>query len=105
MQTDSPETHNLAPSPGLQAVTQQLRSQMESILARSVSPWRNGAYLSALDQAGVSFVRRSIMNTSAFRLIGRPVGSCQASILEQLQAPPTRPAPSQEDLLRSLPYH
>lgn len=105
IKADSAEAHDLAPAPEYQAVAQQLRSQLESILARSVSPWRNDDYLAALDQTGESFVRRALTNTAAFRLIGWPVGRCQASFLEQQQAPGTRPTSSQEDLLRSLPYH
>lgn len=105
IQVDGAETHNLAASPALQTVVRQLRSEMQAILARSVMPWRNVTYLSALDQPGMPFVRLAAGNPAAFGLFGWPVGRSQSFFLERPQAPASRPSASQDDLLRSLPYH
>ncbi len=104
-QNDAAENQNLAASPALQGVVAQMRGQLEAILARSVSPWWQPAYLSPLDQPGEPFVRRALANPDAFRLLGQPVGACQAYFQARAPTPSPRPTPSQEDLLRSLPYH
>ncbi|MBZ5561392.1 MAG: sulfatase [Acidobacteriia bacterium] len=104
-QKDAAESQNLAASPALQGVIDQMRGQMEAILARSVSPWWQVAYLSPLDQPGKPFARRALANPEAFRLLGPPVGSCQAYFQGRMSTPAAHPSPSQEDLLRSLPYH
>jgi arylsulfatase A-like enzyme len=103
-QADPAEQHNLAASPASQAIVGRLRSQMESTLARSVSPWWGTAYLAPLDQPGVPFARRALANPQAFPLLGWPVGSAQASFLAA-SPPATRPTPAQQELLRTLPYH
>ncbi len=105
LQTDPTEAHNLAAAPAYQDVAQQLRAELEDTLARSALPWQNTTYLSVLDQPGKPFVPRAAADPAAFRLIGWPVGSSQAYFAEQAPAPAVRPTPSQEDLLRSLPYH
>jgi arylsulfatase A-like enzyme len=104
-QADGKETRNLAASPDLQDVAPKLRMQLQTILAHSVSPWLNVNYLSALDRPGAPFVNLAVKNPEAFGPVGWPVGSSQAFFQSWAQEQTTRPTPSQEDLLRSLPYH
>lgn len=103
-QNDAAEQQDVGSQAALQTVVERLGSQMESILGRSVFPWRNVNYLSPLDRPGMPFVRYGAMNHATFQLIGQPVGSSQAFFLDQPPAPPTRPISSREELLRSLPY-
>ncbi len=102
---DADENQNLAASPALRDVVDQLRGRMEAILARSISPWNNLAYLSPLDRPGMPFARRALANPEAFPPLGPPVGSCQAYFQKLAPAPGASPTPAQQDLLRSLPYH
>ena len=102
---DVSEARNLADSAGFQTVLEQLHLETESILARSTFPWRNFDYFQPLDQPGTPFFRRATANRDAFRPIGWPAGSSQAFFTEQSPEVTTPPTPSEEDLLRSLPYH
>ena len=105
-QADVAEKNNLAGSSAVQTVLQQLNSQMESVVAGSLTPWRAVAYLSPLDRPDMPFFRRAILNPSAFPLLGWPIGSSQALFATSTpQQQVMRPTPSQQDLLRSLPYH
>lgn len=104
-QTDVGETRNLADAVQFGPLLARFHSTMESILARSLFPWRNVEYFQPLDQPGSPFFRRAAANPGAFQVIGWPVGSSQAFFADQALPRVTRPAPSEEDLLRSLPYH
>jgi arylsulfatase A-like enzyme len=104
-QKDELELHNLATSISMQPVIEQLRAQLEAVLAHSVSPWWQVDYLAPLDLPGQPFVKRALTNPQAFPSVGPPVGDSQSFFLEHQPVPPTRPNPAQEELLRSLPYH
>lgn len=105
-QADEAEKNNLAGSSTVQMVLPKLHSQMESVVAGSLTPWRAVAYLSPLDRPDMPFFRRAITNPSAFPPLGWPVGSSQALFAaSSSQQEVGRPTHSQQDLLRSLPYH
>jgi arylsulfatase A-like enzyme len=103
--TDAGETRNLADEAEFDAWRERLHSATESILARSLFPWRSVEYLQPLDHPGRPFFRRAAANPDAFQPIGWPVGSSQAFFAQPLPSRVARPTPSEEDLLRSLPYH
>ncbi len=104
-QKDAAENHDLASLPAFANTVEQMRGQLEAILAHSVSPWWQGAYLSPLNQPKKPFVRRALEHPEAFPLLGPPIGSCQAFFRNHAPPPAARPTPAQEELLRSLPYH
>lgn len=101
---DPSEQNNLATSPQLSSVVDQLRAQMESVLAHSLIPWPNVEYLAPLDRPGDLFFRRAITHPNEFPLAGLPIGSAQA-VYSGSPAQTPRPTPAQKEILRSLPYH
>ncbi|HEV2494793.1 MAG TPA: sulfatase [Terriglobia bacterium] len=103
-QADPAEQVNLATSPELHTVVDQLHARMESALAHSLIPWPNVGYLAPLDRPGDLFFRRAITHPNDFPLAGLPIGSAQAVYSGPSSQSP-RPTPAQQELLRSLPYH
>jgi arylsulfatase A-like enzyme len=105
VESDAMEKNNLAGTPEFAGVARRLQSELQSMLARSEYPWRNVDYLSPLDQPDLPFYRRVATNPDAFTLVGWPLGSAQAFFERSPSRPEVRPNLSQQDLLRSLPYH
>lgn len=105
VESDVTEKSNLAGTPGFVEVARRLQSELESVLAHSQYPWRNLGYLSPLDHPGVLFYQRVAADPNAFPLIGWPLGSAQAFFERSPSGPAVRPSLSEQDVLRSLPYH
>jgi len=103
-QADPAEQVNLAASPQLSSVVDQLRARMESALAHSLIPWPNVGYLAPLDRPGDLFFRRAITHLNDYPAAGLPIGGAQAVYSGPSSQMP-RPTPAQQELLRSLPYH
>lgn len=103
-QADPAEQVNLAASPQLSSVVDQLRARMESALAHSLIPWPNVGYLAPLDHPGERFFRRAIAHPNDYPAAGRPIGSAQ-TVYSGPSSQTPRPTPAQQELLHSLPYH
>lgn len=104
--SDPEEKTNLADSPEYDATAEQLREFLRATVQHSIRPWRGAVYLFALDRPGYSFLREV-----AFTPLLRPptsfrdfrLGASQAYF--PADAPSSRrPVPSDEDLMKSLPY-
>ena len=105
--TDDPrETTNLAPSAQGQAVIQNLQPRLRGIVHNSVRPWHGADYLLHLGKQG-SFLdavlpsQPSQQGTTPSTL---RVGASRAYFDSPQAWPPPRLSPSQQDLMRSLPY-
>ncbi|HEV2417628.1 MAG TPA: sulfatase [Terriglobia bacterium] len=106
IRSDPGEQSNLASDPGLQITVTQLRANLQARLAYSLLPWRGLAYLSPLNRAGSDFIRQ--VSQKQLRLPTEnimPIGSAQAVFSHQPPSQLVHPSPSEQQTLRSLPYH
>ncbi|MGH9352646.1 MAG: sulfatase [Terriglobia bacterium] len=103
---DPGERSDLAADPRLQSTLASLRASLEARLAYSLLPWRALDYLSPLNQAGANFIRQ--VSQQRLKLPDEnvmPIGSAQAVFSHQPPSQLVRPSPSEQQTLRSLPYH
>lgn len=106
--TDPAEKLNLADSPQHREALGQLRERLRKYLHSSVRPWKGSAYLFALDEPGYSFLLEtafapllpSVASETQFR-----VGAAQTIFAPDAPSATRRPSLSDEDLMKSLPYH
>ncbi|HEV2499242.1 MAG TPA: sulfatase [Terriglobia bacterium] len=106
IRSDPGEKSNLASDPSLQTTVTQLRATLQARLAYSLLPWRGLAYLSPLNRAGSDFIRQ--VSQKQLRLPTEnimPIGSAQAVFSHQPPSQLVHPSPSEQQALRSLPYH
>lgn len=106
IRNDPGEKSNLANDPGLQTTVAQLRATLQARLAYSLLPWRGLAYLSPLNRAGSDFIRQ--VSQKQLRLPAEnimPIGSAQAVFSHQPPSQLIHPSSSEQQTLRSLPYH
>ena len=82
----------------------ELRLSLTSEIAYSLLPWRGPSYLLPLDRPGGSFIELAIKERASFHPVPRPSGISQDYFSHDSPTQVIRPSPSQEDLLRSLPY-
>jgi len=104
-QNDPEEQHNQAGEPGLRDVVHTLQQSLASRIAYSTLPWRDVLYLDPLNRPGAAFVEQISANHLRLLPEGIPVGSAQAFFSHQPPAQLIQPNSSDQDLLRTLPYH
>ncbi|MGH9355127.1 MAG: sulfatase [Terriglobia bacterium] len=102
---DPKEQHNVVSEPDLRDVVGALQKSLESQIAYSVLPWRNTRYIDPLNRPGATFVEQISANPAGLLPDGAPVGSAQAYFSHQPPAQLLQPKTSDQDLLRTLPYH
>ncbi|MGH9377849.1 MAG: sulfatase [Terriglobia bacterium] len=105
---DPGEKSNLAGDPNLSGTLAQLRASLEARIAYSLLPWRALDYLSPLNHLGQSegnFVRQVSQQRLRLPAEGIPAGSAQAVFSHQPPSQLIRPPASEQETLRSLPYH
>jgi arylsulfatase A-like enzyme len=107
--TDPRDQTDLAGSAGAQTTLESFRKHLIRIVADSSEPWRGPNYLFARSVTGSSFLPEVI---SAKRpdqtfLAGNRlfIGASQALFESEEPLIPVRPAPPDQDSLKSLPYH
>jgi len=104
---DLREQTNLAASVQGQAVVQGLQSQLVETIRNSVAPWRGAEYLLPLGSKS-PFLRNVLLTRSPQQMMSGGtlrVGASQAYFSSEEAWKPPKPSPSQQDLMRSLPYH
>ncbi|MFZ0961747.1 MAG: sulfatase, partial [Terriglobia bacterium] len=107
--SDPGERFNLAKSPENQKLLQSLQIQLRAAVSTSLRPWRRPEYLSALggfDRTAANAAGGGpALNASSTRPPRIPIGTSQAFFPRRAFASPQRPPSTDEELLRSLPYH
>jgi arylsulfatase A-like enzyme len=105
--TDPAERVNLADSTQHRETLAQMRGRLAEYLRHSVRPWQGAAYLFALEEPGYSFLHEvafgPLLPPSAPEAQVR-VGAAQSLFAPDVPAATRRPALSDEDLMKSLPY-
>jgi arylsulfatase A-like enzyme len=107
--SDPDEKTNLAKLPEYMKVLKVLQIQLRATVNDSLRPWRRPEYLSAMggsDRTLADTPPTSPDLTSSFThppIV--PVGASQAFFPRRAFKSPQRPPSTDEDLLRSLPYH
>jgi arylsulfatase A-like enzyme len=101
---DPHERINLAASADHQQTVRELHDRLERIIQRSHGPWRAPEYLYALDTADGPFLAQRAFAAVAGDAPSYRVGMTQAVFKPDPDTRPKRPPPSEEDLIRSLPY-
>jgi arylsulfatase A-like enzyme len=101
--TDPMERQNVADLPENQAILEQLKESLLSIVERSYRPWRDTAYLEAL--SGPNFspgleALKSIPSLPGGPLLPQGIGAAQALFPPN----PETPKNPDQELLESLPY-
>ncbi|MGH9328097.1 MAG: sulfatase [Terriglobia bacterium] len=102
---DPEDKINLIARPNAQETLQNLETSLESRIAWSVLPWRSLAYLSPLDERGANFIQQVSDRRLRLTPEGIPIGAAQALFSHQRPSQLLKPSQSEQDLLRSLPYH
>jgi arylsulfatase A-like enzyme len=105
--TDPSEQQNLANLPENQALVEQLKASLLSIIERSYRPWRNTRYLLAL--SGPDFspdleAMQSIPSLPGGPLLYDGVGAAQTLFPPNPETPPSNGKIPDKELLESLPY-
>jgi len=104
---DPQEERNLSAGPEHQATTQRLRARLKDSIEHSLEPWLGLEYLYPLDSPGHSFLRDcNLASRLRVNPLSNPqrIGAAQAFFNDNSPVTPQRPAPSEEELLKSLPY-
>jgi len=101
---DPREQQNLAAAPGEQATLRELRSRLVDLVSDAVGPWQGPEYLGALDSI-TGPARLSLLRPQPFQPDAQKyrIGMAQA-FFKPDESAPTRPSPSERELMRSLPY-
>lgn len=103
---DPDEKSDLASDPAFQPVAARLRASLEAQLAYSLLPWRGIEYLSPLNPPGGNFIREVSEGKLKLPAEGAlPIGSAQATFSHSPPSELVQPPPSEQQTLRSLPYH
>jgi arylsulfatase A-like enzyme len=105
--TDREEKVNLALSPTDLQTVHDLQERLEELVGRSVRPWRGPEYLFALGRPGYPFAHKILLRQSLppESAGGLRVGASQAFFASGASGGSRRPLPSEQELLKSLPYH
>lgn len=104
--SDPGEHLDRSSNPEDRPILETLRATLENLARHSLEPWLAPGYLLALDRPGISFLSRC---TLADRMRTNPsgaphrVGTAQAYFAPDSSVAP-RPTPTDEELLKSLPY-
>ncbi len=104
---DQTEQANRVSSPDCQQVLAGLRARLIAAVRESRRPWKRPQYLSALGLEGAEIAAGSpdaVPGLATLRLTLH-IGDVQDQFPPKLATASRRPQPSDEDLLRSLPYH
>jgi len=107
-QNDPAEKVNLAASAEYQRTVEELYGLLWKLIGDSYRPWHQPEYLFALDRPGRSFLRAMAFDSGrGFSFSrGEPrIGMAQAVFGPDTSHATHRTSPSEEELLRSLPYH
>lgn len=106
IEKDPDEKADLASNLDAQPVIARLRASLESRLATSLLPWRGIEYLSPLNPPGGDFIRE--VSEGKLKLTVEstlPIGSAQSTFSHSPPSELIQPPPSEQQTLRSLPYH
>ncbi|MGH9351578.1 MAG: hypothetical protein ACRD2G_05380, partial [Terriglobia bacterium] len=74
-------------------------------IAYSLLPWRALDYLSPLNQAGGNFIQQVSKRRLSLPAEGIPAGAAQAIFSHEPPSQLIHPSTSEQQTLRSLPYH
>lgn len=103
---DPGEKSDLASNPAFQPAVARLRASLEARLAYSMLPWRGIEYLAPLNHPGGNFIIEA--GEGQLKLPAGdslPIGSAQAAFSHSPPSELMQPPPSEQQTLRSLPYH
>ncbi len=100
--TDPLETRNLADLPENQAVVEQLRASLISIIDRSYRPWRDTNYLLAFFGSDFSPNLEAVKPVPTFLPHG--AGAEQSLFAPNLETPQSNRRVPEKEMLESLPY-
>jgi len=107
--SDPGEKFNLAQSPEYQKVVKNLQIQLRTAVTESLRPWRGRGYLSALGESERTLANAARWSpgpdSSSAHLPGFPIGTSQAFFPRRASTSTERPPSTDQELLRSLPYH
>jgi len=106
--SDPGEKVDLSTQAEFQEVFHKVQGQLIARVRNSVRPWSAPHYLQALDQPGFSFLRELAFAPSTDLAPSTPgprVGMSQAFFPRDTSKSPEKRIRSEEDLLRTLPYH
>jgi hypothetical protein len=107
LQNDPAEKLNLAASAEYQGTVEELYGRLWKFIGQSYRPWHQPEYLFALDRPGRSFLRAVAFDSG--REFSFPRGEPRIGMSQAVFGPDTsqaihRTLPSEQELLRSLPY-
>ena len=105
--SDPGEKVNLAQSPEYQEILKNLQIQLRAAVTESLPPWRGTGYLSALGESERTLANAAPLSpgpdSSSAHLPQFPIGTSQAFFPRR--AFTSTPPSTDQELLRSLPYH
>jgi len=107
--SDPGEKFNLAQSPEYQEVLKNLQIQLSTAVTESLHPWRGRGYLFALGESERTLANAARLSSgsdsSSAHLPEFPIGTSQAIFPRRGFTSNARPPSTDQELLRSLPYH
>ncbi len=103
--SDPAERDNLANNAGAGKALGELEQSLETRIADSLLPWRDLTYLNPLNRPDAPFLKRIRASQLHLAPQGIPAGAAQAIFSHSPPSQLLRPNASEQDLLRTLPYH
>jgi arylsulfatase A-like enzyme len=105
LRSDPLENHDLADEADFQPIADSLEASLKAQIAYSVLPWYGPAYLGAFRRGGAGLLEQVSDQKIHPPVSVLPIGVTQEYFSHNPPSQPLRPSRTEEDLLRSLPYH